>query len=210
MRLMSRHLPAVLAVASAVSLAAGGTGRAIVRASPPNYAPQLVGLNVTFRWTAVPGLAETPCGMVGRAVATPNGRGPITASTTHSPHGWHVASRRAMNMSLNWRGHSIGPPTAVRLLTGGFTIQKAHAPLITTGFASGLNVTCPVRAPRQVAGQPLPTYGIRIPLGLNYQYAGQVCAYVHVAGGPSRFSETIRFARALPFYGSGPRTKPCT
>jgi hypothetical protein len=115
-----------------------------------------------------------------------------------------------MNMSLNWQGRSVGPPTKARLLMGGFAIKKAGAPLIAAGFASGLNVTCPVQAPRQVAGQAAATYGIRVPLGLNYQYAGQVCAYVHVSGGPSKFSETIRFAKALPFYGSGPRTKPCT
>jgi hypothetical protein len=208
---MSRRVASLLVAAIAVTLAAGETGRATVRASPPNYAPQLVGLNVTFRSTAVPGLAETPCGMVGRAVISSQySRGPITATTTHSPHGWQVANSEAMNMSLNWRGRSVGPATKARLLMGRFAIKKAHAPLITTGFASGLNVTCPVQAPRRVAGQPAATYGIRIPLGLNYQYAGQVCAYLHVAGGPSKFTETVRFAKALPFYGSGPRTKPCT
>ena len=208
---MSRRVAALLAGAVAVALAAGGTGRAVVRASPPNFAPQLVGLAVTFRWTAVPGLAETPCGMVGRAViSSQNSRGPITATTTHSVHGWQVATKEAMNMSLNWRGRSVGSPTETRLLMGGFAIKKARASLIATGFASGLNLTCPVQAPRQVPGQPAATYGIRMPLSLNYQYAGQVCAYVHVSGGPSKISETIRFASALPFYGSGPRTKPCT
>ena len=207
---MSRRVGTLLAAAIAVTLAAGGTGHAISRASPPNYAPQLVGLDVTFHWTAVPGLAETPCGMVGRAVISDqNSRGPITATMTHSPHGWHVSTSETMSMSLNWIGRSVGPPAKTRLLMGGFTLTKAHAPLIMTGFASGLNATCPVQAPRQVAGQPAATYGIRIPLGLNYQYAGQVCAYVHIAGGPSKFSETVRFAKALPLYASGPRTKPC-
>ena len=149
--------------------------------------------------------------MVGRAViSSRNSRGPITATTMRSPHGWQVANRQAMNMSLNWRGRSVGPPTQVRLLTGGFAIRKAFAPLITTSFATGFNVTCPVPAPRQVPAQPAATYGIRLPLALNYQYVGQVCAYVHVTGGPTKFSEVVVFAKALPFYGSGPRTKPCT
>jgi hypothetical protein len=210
MGFMRCRVSVLLAVAFSFALAAADTGRAIVRAAPPNYAPQLVGLTVIFHWSAVPGLAETPCGMVGRAViSTQNSRGPITATTTHSPHGWHVSTSESMSMSLNWRGRAVGSPTRTGPLAGGFAIKKAHAPLIATGFASGLNATCPVRPPRQIAGQPAATFGIRLPLSLNYRYVGQVCAYVHVAGGPSKFRETVRFAKALPFYGSGPRTKPC-
>jgi hypothetical protein len=207
---MHRRVLVLLALAFSVPFAAAQTGRATVHAAPPNYAPQLVGLTVTFGWTAVPGLAETPCGMVGRAViSTQNSRGPITARTTRAPDGWHVSTSESLSLSLNWRGRSVGPPTNARFITGAFAITKPHAALIATGFASGLPVTCPVQPPRQVPGQPPATFGIRIPLSLNYRYVGQVCAYVHVAGGPSKFIETIRFAKALPFYGSGPRTEPC-
>src|SRR6476659_9617535 len=109
---MSLRVVSLLVVAIAITLAAGETGRATVHASPPNYAPQLVGLDATFHWTAVPGLAETPCGMVGRAViSSQNSRGPITVTTMRSPHGWQVANSEAMSMSLNWRGRSVGPPT---------------------------------------------------------------------------------------------------
>jgi len=68
---MKLRLSYVMVAAIAVTLAASGTGRALVHASSPNYAPQLVGLDLAFHWTAVPGLAETPCGMAGRAGLSP-------------------------------------------------------------------------------------------------------------------------------------------
>jgi len=100
----------------------------------------------------------------------------------------------------------------VRLLTGGFAITKPHGPVVSAGFASGLVASCPVKAPRQAPGQPAATYAIRVPLDTlpNYRYVGEVCAFVHVAGGPRTFTETVEFARALSFYSDEPRTSPCT
>lgn len=205
----------IMVAAIAVSLAAAGTGRALVHASSPNFAPQLVGLNLAFHWTAVPGLAETPCGMAGLSVVsdpkTPNGRGPITVSTVRSPHGWQVATKETMQMSLNWMG-SVGRPANVRLLTGGFAITKPHGPVIAAGFVSGFVASCPVSAPRHASGQPGMTYAIRVPLDTlpNYRYVGTACVFVHVIGGPRTFTETVNFARALSFYSDKPRTAPCT
>ena len=204
----------VLVAAVAITLAAAGTGQAVSDASSPNFAPQLVGLDLAFQWTAVPGLAETPCGMAGRSVIsdpkTPNGRGPITVSTARSPHGWHVATNETMQMSLNWT-RSVGRPTNVRFLTGGFAITKPNGPVISAGFVSGLVASCPVQAPRQAPGKAAGTYAIRVPLDTlpNLSYVGTVCAFVHITGGPRRFTETVKFAKALSFYSDKPRTSPC-
>ena len=211
---MKPRLAYVLVAAIAVTLAAVGTGQALSHASSPNFAPQLVGLDLAFHWTAVPGLAETPCGMAGRSVIsdpkTPNGRGPITVSTARSPRGWHVATTEAMQMSLNWM-RSVGRPANVRFLTGGFAITKPHGPVISAGFVSGFVASCPVSAPRQAPGQAAGTYAIRVPLDTlpSLSYVGTVCVFVRITGGPRTFTETVKFAKALSFYSDKPRTSPC-